>query len=111
MTDAIFNTLAAVAVMCSGHFQGVLGIDGLMPDPDRGTFAAGFEQCGTVIKELTAEKQRRAAEQADEKVSQDKARLANGLAALKGKSFAPEAAPIPPKSALNCYSLGDIHPL
>jgi hypothetical protein len=112
MTDAVFNTLAAVALMCSGHFYGSLT---MQMQPLEGKYEAGFERCAVVLKDLDAEKARRAEAQKVEQNDHDKAQLANGLAALQGKSFAPEAAPVPPKSPSlgGCINWADgiIHPL
>jgi hypothetical protein len=102
MTDAVFNTLAAVALMCSGHFHGSLT---MQMQPLEGKYEAGFERCVIVLAALDAEKVRRAEAQKVEENDHDKARLANGLAALQGKSFEPEAAPPPAKSPYGCTLL------
>lgn len=90
MNDSIFNTITAVALMCTGHFHGLLSND-LMPD--KGTWDAGFEQCAVVIKALAAEQTRRDEVKAAKRVSDDKARVVNALAALHGKLFTPEPSP------------------
>lgn len=87
MNDSVFNTITVVALMCTGHFHGLLSND-LMPD--KGTWDAGFEQCAVVIKELGAERARRDREAAAKKVDADKARVANAVAALRGKAFKAE---------------------
>jgi hypothetical protein len=104
MNDAVFDTLAAVALMCSGHFHGSFTGGAYNMVPAEGEWEAGFERCALVLKELDAEKARRAEAQKVEAADHDKARLANGLAAIQGKSFAPEPAPPPPKSQFGCIN-------
>jgi hypothetical protein len=89
MNDAVFNTLAAVVLMCSNHFHGVLN----PPDRVSSGYDPGFEQCAVISKELEAERARRAKEHAEKLAEADKARVANAMAALHGKPFKEEAVP------------------
>jgi hypothetical protein len=97
MNDALFDTLAAVAMMCSSyiHQSTVLDNHGL-PIPGT-TFEKGFEDCPAVIKRYEDEIERRAADAAKAKVEADKQRLQNALVGSHGGHFEPEAAPPAPK--------------
>lgn len=90
MSDEVFNTLLAVVLMCHSHYA----------DKFTGNMTAfqekwetGFEQCATIQKEVDVENVRRDMLKEAKRIQQDKERLANALAALKGKKFTPEAAP------------------
>lgn len=87
MNDSVFNTLAAVALMCYGHFHGSFSSE-LMPLD--GSYDSGFEQCAVIIKELEAERARRAKAAAAKQADADRARVANAVAALLGRPFKPE---------------------
>lgn len=102
MNDSVFNTLAAVAMMCYGHFHGSFSNDLV---PLNGTYDAGFEQCAVISKELEAERARRAKAATAVKAEADKARVANAMAALLGRPFAPEPAPGPPQPGSLCQSV------
>lgn len=91
MNDSVFNTLAAVALMCSSHFHGLFSNE---PTLTGGKYDAGFEQCATISRELETERARRANVAAAVKAEADKARLENALAAVQGKSFTPEERPL-----------------
>lgn len=106
MEEALFNTLAAVALMCSGHAQSL----------NDTKWEAGFEQCAVVVKRLDEEKARRAVEKASLKTAQERERLANALKGLSGRQFTPEDAPklVTGTPWSSCYSIvptDNAHPL
>lgn len=98
MNDALFHTLAAVALMCQGHFHG--SFSGYDMRPLEGAWEPGFEHCALVIVQLDLAKDQRAKAEKAEADTHDKARLENALNAIRGKDFAPEAEPEPPKNSL-----------
>lgn len=90
MNDAVFNTLMSVALMCGQHLMGGGSLDGDML-PNGGLFNPGFEKCIDIVTSYRTERTRRAQAQVDKNLQDDKNRVANAVAALKGKEFKPEA--------------------
>lgn len=105
MSDAIYNTLLAVSMMCSSHVVsgGSIANDWIAIGP----FKPGFERCETVVKKYNDERRRR--EKADEvkKENEDAGRLANAIHAIDGVPFKEEPAPQPQKSQFgnSCVTL------
>lgn len=104
MNEEVFNTLAAVALMCSVHFHSAFTMSGPIQLDQNGRYDSrsdgkydpGFEQCSIVVKAHDAEVDRRAKVVAEKELASDKARVANAIAALHGKNFTPERAPVVP---------------
>lgn len=95
MTDDIFNTLAAVMIMCGSHHH-LVGHDM--------AYEAGFEKCSVINAAYEAEMHRRLAEERKEIARHDKDRIENVLNALEGKAFHPEPPPAPLFIQSGCMS-------
>jgi hypothetical protein len=93
MSDAIFHTLMAALVICVHHYSGPLD-DGFLPT-GAGQYEHGFAQCAVIAAAIRAETTRRADVAAEKQVADDKADIANALAALHGKPFKPQAPTLP----------------
>ena len=103
MTDDVFNTIAAVALMCGSHLVSGGALDNNMI-PLSANYQPGFESCTTIVAAYRSETKAREEKTAKEQEEREKARVLNALAALRGKKFRPEAAPPKPSSALwNSY--------
>jgi hypothetical protein len=95
MNEAIFNTLAAVALMCGQHIQpgkGSMDLD-FIPNPGS-QYQAGFEDCRIIVARLRAETEKRVKEAQAKQLAEDAARVRNALAAVQGGPFKPEPAPL-----------------
>jgi hypothetical protein len=106
MNDALFDTLAAVAMMCSSYIHQSAIVDNRgLPTPGT-TFEKGFEDCPAIIKRYEEETERRAAEAAKAKVEADKLRLQNALVGSRGGHFEPEPAPVQrqPSWGISCLN-------
>jgi len=102
MSDTVFNTLMAVALMCGQHMSGGTLSDDFIPDPGHATWEAGFERCEKVVTAVAMERMRREALEAQKKDADEKARLANAIAAIDGRKFTPEPAPKPLVNRYSC---------
>ena len=91
MNDDVFNTVAAVALMCGSHLMSGGTLDNNFI-PISGTYKPGFEKCAAIVAIYRAETQKREKQAAKQEEDREKARVANALAALHGEKFTPETA-------------------
>jgi hypothetical protein len=98
MDDSVFNTLLAVVAMCNMHSSSEMhwnsetnNRNGLQLYTQK--YQPGFERCAYVQKTLDDEQALRYAAAQQAQINADKARLQNGLDAIRGAPFKPEDAP------------------
>lgn len=108
MTDDVFNTIAAVALMCGSHIVSGGTLDNNMV-PLSARYQPGFEACTAVVAAYRYETEERKDKAAKEQEEREKARVLNALAALRGKKFTPEAAP--PKQSTSLWNSTCLMPL
>lgn len=95
MNDEVFNTLAAVVLSVCAHHFSTPGVTYFGSPPPGAKYEAGFEQCTGIVAEWRAERGRRERDAVKKASDDEKARVTNALAALRGKPFKPESAPVP----------------